>query len=146
MNYVHIVGRLGRDPETRFTSDGTKVATLVVATSVRKGGSEVTIWWRVSIWGDRWDKMMPHLTKGKLVMIGGELSNKPEIYKDKNGEMQVSSLEIRAEYVRFVPSSGKGDEQQGGGKETSQRSNSYAASSVDSGMGEHDMDDEPLPF
>lgn len=147
MNYVHIVGRLGRDPETRYTKDGTKVTTLVVATSVRKAGAEETIWWRVSIWGERWDKLLPHLNKGKLIMVGGELAGKPETYKDKNGETQVSSLELRAEYVKFVPSSGKGEQEQGGGAaQRSSSNNNYSMSSIDAGMGDQETEEEPLPF
>ena len=102
MNFVFIAGHLGKDPETRFTADGTKVTTLVVATSSRKGGKEETIWWRVTVWGDRFDKMLPYLTKGKPIMVKGELF-KPETYTDKNGVTQISSLEVRADSIHFSP-------------------------------------------
>lgn len=119
MNFIHIAGHLGRDPETRFTADGQKVITLTVATNIRRGGNDETVWWRVTLWGDRWDKMLPYLTKGKPVMVGGELSRKPEIYTDKNGTQQVSALDITAEYVKFSPF-GKPDQN---GQEQRQSSN-----------------------
>lgn len=103
MNFIHIAGHIGKDPETRYTADGQKVTTFSVATNIRRGGNEDTIWWRVTLWGDRWDKMLPYLTKGKPVMVGGELTRKPEIYTDKNGLQQVSALDITAEYVKFSP-------------------------------------------
>lgn len=103
MNFVHIVGRLGKDPETRFTADGKKVTTLVVASNTFRGGKEDTIWYRVTLWGDRWDKMMTHLSKGKLIMAGGEM-RKPEMYTDKNGIQQIGSIDITGDYLKFGPS------------------------------------------
>ncbi|MGA8163575.1 MAG: single-stranded DNA-binding protein [Waddliaceae bacterium] len=111
MNFVHIIGRLGKDPEARYTTDGKKITVLIVATNSRKGGNEETIWWRVTLWGDRWDKMMQHFTKGKPIIVGGEMK-KPEIYIDKNGTAQLSSLDLTADYIKFVPF---GKEQQGNG-------------------------------
>jgi single-strand DNA-binding protein len=103
MNFVHIAGHIGKDPETRYTSEGQEVTVFSVAVNVRKGGNDETIWFRVTMWGDRWKKMLPYLTKGKPIMVGGELSRKPEIYTDKNGLQQVSALEITADYVKFSP-------------------------------------------
>jgi single-strand DNA-binding protein len=101
MIIVEIAGRLGRDPETRFTPSGQKVTTLTVATNVRKGGKDETVWWRVTIWGDRFDKLLPYLKKGSAVIIVGEMS-KPEIWTDKEGRPQVS-LDMTAEIIRFSP-------------------------------------------
>ena len=103
MNFIHIAGHIGKDPETRYTADGQEVTVFSVAVNVRKGGNDETIWFRVTMWGDRWKKMLPYLTKGKPVMVGGELTRKPEIYTDKNGLQQVSALEITADYVKFSP-------------------------------------------
>lgn len=101
MIVVEIAGRLGRDPETRFTPSGQKVTNLNVATNIRKGGKEETVWWRVTIWGDRFDKLLVHLKKGSAVIIIGEM-NKPEIWIDKEGKPQVS-LDLTAEIIKFSP-------------------------------------------
>lgn len=101
MNFIQIAGFLGADAEERFTSSGKKVISLRVATKVKQGGKEETIWWRVTIWGDRFDKMVPYLKKGSPVIVVGELS-KPETYVDKNGVTQVS-LTITAEIIKFSP-------------------------------------------
>jgi len=129
MNFVHIIGRLGKDPETRFTADGKKVTVLVVATNSRKGGQEETIWWRVSMWGDRWDKMVSHLSKGKPIMVGGEMK-KPELYTDKNRQQQLGSIEINGDYLKFMPF-GKSDQQDQGsgeqlGEQQFQRAEQYS--------------------
>lgn len=101
MSTIHIAGHLGADPETRVTPSGQKVTTLRVATNIRRGGKDETVWFRVTMWGDRWDKMLPYLKKGSAVMVVGRL-DKPEIYNDKEGRPQVS-LNVTAEMVEFPP-------------------------------------------
>lgn len=113
MIIVQIAGRLGRDAETRFTPSGQKVTTLTLATNVRKAGKDETVWWRVTIWGERYDKMMPYLKKGSAVIVVGEM-NKPEIWTDKEGRPQIS-LELTAEILRFSPF---GNPEKGGQEQT----------------------------
>lgn len=112
MNLIHIAGHLGADPESRFTQSGKKVTTLRVAVRTRRGQNEDTIWYRVTIWGDQFEKMMPYLKKGSAVMVVGEL-HKPEIFNDREGKPQVS-LELTAIHVQFSPfgKSGGGNAQQ----------------------------------
>lgn len=101
MNHVHIAGHLGSDPEVRFTSGGQKVTALRVACNSKKGGKEETTWWKVTIWGEQFDKMIPYLKKGSPVMVFGELA-KPEIYTDREGNPQVS-LNLTASSIQFSP-------------------------------------------
>ena len=98
---ITIFGRLGTDPEIRFTSNGQKVTTLRVATNSRKGRKDETIWWRVTVWGENFEKLISFLKKGSAVIIVGELS-KPEIFTDKEGNPQVS-LNITASNIMFSP-------------------------------------------
>jgi single-strand DNA-binding protein len=106
MNNIMIAGHLGADPENRFTQDGRKVTSFRVATNVRKGGQDQTVWFRVSVWGDRFDKMMVHLKKGSAVIVHGEMGA-PQIYTDKNGQPQVS-IDVTADRISFSPF-GKGE-------------------------------------
>lgn len=116
MIIVEIAGFLGADPEERFTATGKRVITLRVAArarfaggrSDRQGGQhgqqgerDDTVWWRVSIWGDRYDKMLPYLKKGSAVIIIGEMG-KPEVYVAKDGTTQIS-LNLTAEIIKFSP-------------------------------------------
>lgn len=103
MNFVTIAGHLGRDPETRFTASNQKVTTFTVATNTRRGGKDETIWWRVTVWGERFDKMMPYLKKGSAIIVVGEITKSPEIYTDQGGQPRVSSLEVTAESIKFSP-------------------------------------------
>lgn len=102
MIIIEIAGHVGTEPETRVTPDGQKVTTFSVATNIRKKGGDETIWWRVTVWGDRFDKMLTYLKKGSAVIVHGSLGGKPNIYTDKNGNQQVS-LDIRADMINFSP-------------------------------------------
>lgn len=101
MNQTTIAGHLGADPEVRFTSSGKKVTTLRVAARVRKGGKDETIWWRVSVWGEEFDKMIPYFKKGSPIVVVGEM-NKPEIFTDRDGKPQVS-MSLTALNIMFSP-------------------------------------------
>lgn len=106
MNQTTIAGHLGADPEVRYTSSGKKVTTLRVATRARKGGKDETIWWRVSIWGEEFDKMLTYFKKGSAIIVVGEL-NKPEIFTDKEGKPQIS-MSMTGFNIMFSPF-GRGD-------------------------------------
>ncbi len=101
MNHTMIAGHLGADPEVRFTSSGQKVTTLRVAARCRKSAKDETIWWRVSIWGDQFDKMIPYFKRGSAIVVIGEMS-KPEIFTDKEGKPQVS-MSLTAFSISFSP-------------------------------------------
>lgn len=101
MNQVMIAGHLGADPEVRFTSSGQKVTTLRVAARARRGKEDATIWWRVNVWGEQFDPMMPYFKKGGAIMVSGDL-NKPEIFTDREGKPQVS-MSITANSLLFSP-------------------------------------------
>jgi len=101
MNQITIAGHLGADPEVRFTSSGQKVTTLRVAARVRRGAKDDTIWWKVTVWGEQFDKMIAYLKKGSAIIVVGEL-NKPEIFTDREGRPQVS-MSITALNLLFSP-------------------------------------------
>lgn len=117
MNQITIAGHLGADPEVRFTSSGQKVTTLRVASKVRRGAKgDDSIWWRVTIWGEQFDKMIPFFKKGSPIIVFGELS-KPEIFTDRDGRPQVS-MNITAQNLLFSPfgrpdSQGEHDDHEG---------------------------------
>jgi single-strand DNA-binding protein len=102
MNQTTIAGHLGADPEVRFTSSGQKVTTLRVAARARRGkDKDETIWWRVSIWGEQFDKMIPYFKKGSPIIVVGDM-NKPEIFTDRDGKPQVS-MSLTAYHLYFSP-------------------------------------------
>jgi len=98
---IHVMGRLGKDPETRVTASGQKVTSFSVASNTRRQGEDHTVWYRVTVFGERLDKMMSFLKKGSGVHVVGTFDART--YQDKEGKTQVS-LEVIAEHISFLPS------------------------------------------
>lgn len=88
MNRVDLFGRLGRDPELRYTQNQTPVATLNLATTDREKVSgefqDVTEWHRVVVWGKRAETAAQHLKKGASVAVEGKL--KTRSWEDQSGK------------------------------------------------------------
>ena len=107
-----LVGNLGRDPEMRYTPNGTAVTSLSVATSRKYTTAdgqqkEETVWFRVSVWGKQAEPCNQYLSKGRKVLVEGTLvpdeNGGPRIWTDKEGKPR-ASFEVRANTVRFLDS------------------------------------------
>ncbi|MEP0806338.1 MAG: single-stranded DNA-binding protein [Chloroflexota bacterium] len=85
LNRVQIIGYLGKDPESKYTPTGRKVAHFSVAVTQRwKSGGETkeyTEWVNVEAWGRLGEICQEYLKKGSLVYIEGRL--KTDKYEDK---------------------------------------------------------------
>src|SRR5512134_2537782 len=86
LNRVQLIGRLGKDPEGKFTPTGKKVAHFSVAISNRwksKEGDakEYTEWVNIEAWGRLGEVCSEYLKKGSLVFVEGRL--KTDRYEDK---------------------------------------------------------------
>jgi single-strand DNA-binding protein len=111
-----IVGNLGRDPEMRYTSDGTPVTNFSVATNRRwtnADGSpgEETIWFRVSAWRRLAEVCNQYLQKGRQVLIEGQLkpdpaTGGPRMWTGNDGVAR-ASYEVTALAVKFLGGRGE---------------------------------------
>ena len=86
LNRVQLIGRLGKDPESKFTPNGNKVAHFSLAVSNRwkdKSGEakESTEWVNIEAWGRLGEVCQEYLKKGSLVYLEGRL--KTDKYEDK---------------------------------------------------------------
>ena len=114
---IIIAGNLGRDPEMRYTPNGTPVTNFNVAVSDNYTNSqgekvERTIWFRVSTWGKQAEICNQYLKKGRKVLVEGRLNvdqatGGPRIYQRQDGSSG-SSFEITANTVRFLSSREEG--------------------------------------
>lgn len=146
MNTIHIAGHLGADPEVRYTPNGNKVTTLRLAARTRRKGQDETIWYRVTVWGDQFDRMMPHLKKGSSLIVIGDLQ-KPEIYTAKDGSNQVS-IDVTAHHLMFSPfgkSAGEPQAAQTAAAAAPVHAEAPAASVQGSAPASNNLDDD-LPF
>jgi single-strand DNA-binding protein len=86
LNRVQLIGRLGKDPETRFTPTGKKVTHFSLAVSNRWKSAdgelkEYTEWVNIEAWGRLGEICQQYLHKGSLVYLEGRL--KTEKYEEK---------------------------------------------------------------
>jgi len=96
-----LIGRLGRDPEMRFTPEGKAVTSFSVAVDEGYGEQKKTIWYKVTAWEKLAETCNNFLQKGKLVFVEGHLSE-PRIWKDKTSGESKTGLEITATTVKFL--------------------------------------------
>lgn len=122
VNKVILVGRLGQNPEVRYTPSGAAVANFSIATNeswVDKSGQkqERTEWHRIVVWGKQAENCAQYLTKGRQAYVEGRLQTRQ--WQDKDGQTKYTT-EVQAQTIQFL----------GGGER-----NAGATPSVGAGMG-----------
>jgi single-strand DNA-binding protein len=136
---VTLIGRVGQDPQMRYTPDGTAVTDISVATSTtlsKSGPSgerpcpagwresyngrnwELTTWWRVTCWRQLAETVNQYVSKGMQVFVEGEIrgdaedgTQRPRVYQRQDGSWG-AQFEITARTVKFLGGRGEGE---GGG-------------------------------
>jgi single-strand DNA-binding protein len=117
INKVIIIGRLGNDPEIRYTPSGSAVANFSVATSdtwkdkTTGEKKERTEWHRIVAWDKLGENCGKYLSKGRQVYVEGRLQTRS--YDDKEGVKRYTT-EIVAQDVQFLGSGNRDNE--GGGR------------------------------
>ena len=104
VNKVILVGRLGRDPETRYTSAGQAVANFSLATDQsfkdRSGERQKrTEWHKIVVWGKQAEIAQQYLKKGSLVYVEGRIQSRQ--WDDREGQKR-TSFEIVANTFRML--------------------------------------------
>jgi len=142
VNKVILLGNLGRDPETRYTTGGDAVTNLSIATSEQwkdKNGEkqERTEWHRVVLFGRQAEIAGEYLKKGRSVYIEGRLQTRK--YTDKDGVEKYSTDSGSGGDVEFGSS---------GGGAPARRETAGAAASGGKGGGKKNVDDfdDDIPF
>ena len=152
LNKVMLIGRLGQDPEVRYTQSNTAVATLNLATNERyKDGNgeyqDKTEWHRVVAWGRTAEICQQYLTKGSMIYVEGPLQTRE--WEDKQGQKRYTT-EVKALQMTMLDSKGSG----GGGmsempsapsSKNAQNSGASASQGVNKTVNLDDIDDD-LPF
>ena len=116
LNKMTVIGRLGRDPEMRYTTNGNAVTSFSVATSRTYSDSsgerkEETEWFTVSAWNQLAENCNQYLTKGQLIYVEGRLKSSSWVGND--GQTRFRN-EIVANEIRFLnrPTSDQSDQNQ----------------------------------
>lgn len=103
-NKITIVGYLGRDPELRYTPQGTALCKMSIATTEKRKNvasemEEHTTWFRVTAWGRQAELASEYLAKGRQVYVEGRL--RLEEYTDREGQKRFSA-EVSATEIQFL--------------------------------------------
>ncbi len=158
VNKVILVGRLGRDPETRYTGGGQAVANFSVATDESykdKNGERQkrTEGHRITAWGKLAEICQQYLKKGTMVYIEGRIQSRE--WQDKEGQKR-TSFDIVANTMKMLSSRAEGAAAGGGASRSGgDDMESHAAPADDSygggggsapSAGGPEISDEDIPF
>lgn len=152
LNKVMLIGRLGQDPEVRYTQSNTAVATLNLATNERYRDSngeyqDKTEWHRVVAWGRTAEVCQQYLSKGSMIYVEGPLQTRE--WEDKQGQKRYTT-EVKALQMTMLDTRGGN----GGGmsgmpsapnSNNAQNSGASASQGVNKTVNLDDIDDD-LPF
>ncbi len=110
-NQVTLIGRLGNDPELRYTPTGIPVAAFRMVTNETwtKDGQkqEKSTWFRVTLWKADAENVVKYVSKGDKVMVVGRVEA-PNAYTNKNGEAAASN-EVTCSTIKYLEGTKNGD-------------------------------------
>jgi single-strand DNA-binding protein len=123
---VTLIGRVGQEPQMRYTPDGTPVTSFSVATSTKIGKErnpecpdgwkesfngkywELTTWWRITAWRQLAETVNQFVNKGMVVFVEGEVrgeavngSQNPRVWTGNDGIAR-ASFELTARNIQFL--------------------------------------------
>lgn len=137
VNQAIIVGRLGRDPESRTTTSGMTIVELRVATDRwKKGEGKVTDWHSVKVFDKQAEACARHLSKGSEVAVVGRMETSS--WEDRQTGAKRYKTEVIADRVSFI--GGRGE------RSGSTSSAGYGSPPPQQAPAEDFASDEDLPF
>ena len=111
INKVELLGRVGTEPEMKYTPNGTAITTLRLATDRRRQDGETTAdWHNVVVWGKSAEAVNQFVGKGQRVYVAGRLVQNS--WETEDGQRR-SKTEVHTQEVVFLDSSngnGAGDD------------------------------------
>ncbi|HET7214206.1 MAG TPA: single-stranded DNA-binding protein [Terriglobia bacterium] len=151
VNKVILIGRVGRDPEVRYTSGGAPVANFSVATDEsfksRNGEQQQhTEWHKVVAWNKLAEICGEYLTKGKLVYIEGSIRSRE--WEDQSGNKR-TTVEIVARNMQMLGSRSDAERAAAGGPRPAASRPQAPEEPADSGPEpppEGEITDDDIPF
>lgn len=145
LNKAMLIGRLGADPDVRYTQSNTAVATISLATSERYKDAngelqESTEWHRVVAWGRLAEIVQQYARKGSQIYVEGPIQTRA--WEDRDGQKRYTT-EIKALTIQLLDSRSEGTGGSAASSGRSAESNAPVPSDVPDFGG---ADDDDLPF
>jgi len=148
VNKVILVGRVGRDPEIRYTSGGSAVANFSVATDESFKGrngeqQQHTEWHKVVAWSKLAEICGEYLTKGKLVYIEGSIRSRQ--WEDQSGNKR-TAYEIIARTMQMLGSRADSERASAGAGRPASQSSEDQSGLPPEPPPEGEITDDDIPF
>ena len=161
LNKVMIIGNLGKDPEMKYTQQGTPITSFSVAVSRTWKGpdgssQEETEWFRVVAWERLAEQCNEFLRKGRKVFIEGRLKTRE--WTGQDGQKRFTTEVVATSMILLDPKQGSGDYSGGGGNSYREERQAPARQGAGAGAGgaaggfgtsyddEADLDVDDIPF
>ena len=143
MNKVILIGRLTREPELRYTPQGTAVCQITVAVNRRgaQPGQQDADFINVLVWSSQAENVAKYMAKGRQIAIEGRIQTRN--YDDKDGK-KVYITEVIASNVQFLDS--KSDSVSNSEKTTTERVESKQKDPFEAFGNSMEVSDNDLPF
>ena len=146
VNKVILVGRLGRDPETRYSSSGQAVCNFTMATDEtykdRSGERQKrTEWHRIVVWGKQAEIAQQYLHKGSLIFLEGRIQTRQ--WDDREGQKR-TTVEIVANNFRML--GGRSDNAGAGAPAAGSDADAHAPAAGPEEAPTTEVSDEDIPF
>jgi single-strand DNA-binding protein len=129
LNNCQFIGRLGRDPEKRFSNNEKEISTFSIAVDTGFGDNKTTEWLNITAFGKTAEFANKYLGKGRLVFVQGSL--RIEKYEGKDGT-EKTAVKIYANQIQGLDSAKDGNGN--GGSKSSRKQE------------EEDDTDDPMPW
>jgi len=160
LNRIVLIGRLTRDPELRYTSNGTPVCNFTLAVErnyTNRDGDRDVDFINIVTWRGLAENCARHLGKGRLVGVDGSL----QIRKSENNNRTYINPEVNADNVRFLDfgnnsnrsnnqgqsQNNRSNQQQNQNKQTQQKNKQQSQDDFDAQFDDNfDADDFDVPF
>ncbi len=148
-NRATLVGNLTRDPELRYTPQGTAVTDLRLAVTTVRGGrdqerKEETLFIDVTVWGRTAENCSEYLSKGRPVLVDGRLQL--DSWEDRETKQKRTKIKLVAQLVQFLGSRDGGPGGGGGGGASSQTSQASPKKADEEPLEQEFKSEDDIPF
>ena len=148
-NRATLVGNLTRDPELRYTPQGTAVTDLRLAVTTVRGGrdqerKEETLFIDVTVWGRTAENCSEYLSKGRPVLVDGRLQL--DSWEDRETKQKRTKIKLVAQVVQFLGSRDGGPGGGGGGGASSQASQASPKKADEEPLEQEFKSEDDIPF
>lgn len=114
-NKVILMGNLTRDPELRYTPQGTAVTDISLAVNDSRNKDAKATFVDVTLWDKAAEVVCEYMQKGRAILIEGRLQT--DSWEDRETGKMRSKLKVVAQNFQFTDSRGGGGAPQGGGSQ-----------------------------